>query len=488
MGVEIASLEPKEVWSFFHEITKYPRPSKKEEKIVAYVEQLAAELGYPLKKDELGNIVITKPASPGMENRKPVVIQAHLDMVTEKNRDVEFDFENDSIQTYIDDGWVKAKGTTLGADNGMGVAMGMAVLASKDIKHPPYELLLTLDEETGLTGAIQLGTDLLKSEILINLDTEDDHTFSIGCAGGLNTIGHFPFERKSIYDSEYSYYEVGVKGLMGGHSGIEIHEGRAAATKLLTRLLFNLHEKYDVLINSMDSGNKHNAIPREGFAKVAIPSNNLDDALKMIETFKKRFQNEYKSLEKNLDITVQEINSFDSVFDKDSQERILRAFMVMPHGVFRMSPDIEGLVQTSTNFAVIKTKENEVEILTSQRSSSHTEKMYFADIIMNVIDLGGGKAVFSDGYPSWEPNMDSPILNVAKKIHQDIFGSEPVVEAIHAGLECGLIGDKYPNMDMLSFGPTIKEPHTPDEKIEIVTVENTWKLLLGILENIPEKN
>ena len=488
MGAEIASLEPQIVWGYFHELTKYPRPSKQEEKAVAYIEEFAKELGLPLKKDELGNIVITKPATPGMENRKKVCIQGHIDMVCEKNRDVEFDFDNDAIQTWIDEGWVKAKGTTLGADNGMGVAMGMAVLASKELKHPEYELLITLDEETGLTGAIQLGEDLLESEILINLDTEDDHTFSIGCAGGINTIGKYPTERKSIFDDEYSFYEVGIKGLMGGHSGIEIDQERGASTKLLTRLLYNLVEKFDVAVNSINSGNKHNAIPREGFAKIAIASDKVEKALAMIETFKTRFQTEYKSVEKNLDIVVSEIDAFDSVVESKAMYNILKSFMAMPHGVFRKSPDIEDLVQTSTNFAVIETKEKHIEILTSQRSSLHTEKMYFADIIKSIIELGGGEAIFSDGYPSWEPNMDSPIVNTAKNLHTEIFGFEPVIEVIHAGLECGLIGDKYPGMDMLSFGPTIKEPHTPDEKIEIKTVENSWKLLVAILENIPEKN
>ena len=486
MGAEIAQLEPKIVWEYFHEITKYPRPSKKEEKIVAYCEQLAKELNLPIKKDKLGNIVITKPATPGMEDRKTFCIQAHLDMVTEKNRDVEFDFDNDAIQTWIDGDWVKAKGTTLGADNGMGVAMGMAVLASKDLKHPKFELLLTLDEETGLTGAIQLGDDLLESEMLINLDTEDDHTFSIGCAGGINTIGTYKYEADSV-PANHTWKEIGIKGLMGGHSGVEIHEERGAATKFLTRILFELSNKFNIRIASMNSGSKHNAIPRESFASVAIPNENLDAVLNYVKEHDATIKKEYKSLEKNVEAFVTDVNAESRVLTTEAQNRILRSFYAMPHGIIRWSPDIKGLVQTSTNFAVIETRENDIQILTSQRSSVESEKYNLANQIQSVIELGGGSVEFGDGYPSWEPNMDSSIMLIAKDLHTKRFGFEPTIEAIHAGLECGLIGAKYPNMDMLSFGPTIKEPHTPDEKVQISTVKNCWELLVDIIENIPAR-
>lgn len=486
MGEEIRNLEPKIVWEYFHEITKYPRPSKKEEKIVAYCEQLASELGLPVKKDELGNLVISKPATPGMENRKAFCIQAHLDMVTEKNRDVEFDFDNDSIQTWIDEDWVKAKGTTLGADNGMGVAMGMAVLASKDLKHPAFELLLTLDEETGLTGAMQLGTDLLESDILINLDTEDDHTFSIGCAGGINTIGTYPTDKEAL-SSDYAYYEVGIKGLMGGHSGVEIHEERGAATKFITRLLYNLVHKFGVRIASIDSGSKHNAIPREAFANVAIPTDKLNDVIEFIKEHDAVIKKEYQSVEKNVTAFATKIDSFSEVIKDDRIKQILNSFYAMPHGIWRWSPDIQGLVQTSTNFAVIETRGSDIQILTSQRSSVESEKYNIADQIKTVIELGGGNVEFGDGYPSWEPNLKSDILNIAKDLHTKRFGFEPTIEAIHAGLECGLIGERYPHLDMLSFGPTIKEPHTPDEKVQISTVKNCWDLLVDIIENMPAK-
>jgi dipeptidase D len=414
-------------------------------------------------------------------------IQAHLDMVCEKNRDVEFDFDNDSIQTWIDNGWVKAKGTTLGADNGMGMAMGLAILTAPNLQHSDYELLLTLDEETGLTGAMELGRDLLKtSDILINLDTEDDHTFSIGCAGGINTIGNYKYESEAT-PAGYDFYEVGVKGLMGGHSGVEIHEERGAATKFITRMLFEINRKFDIRISTIDSGSKHNAIPREAFAKVAIKSDQVSDVLAFISAHSNTIQNEYKSVEKNVSAVAEKTDATDKVMTKAFQSRLLQSFYAMPHGIIRWSPDIKGLVQTSTNFAVIETSHDNVKVLTSQRSSVESEKMNLANQIRSVIELGGGVVIQNDGYPSWEPNMDSPILVTAKEVHTKIFGFEPVIEAIHAGLECGLIGERYPHLDMLSFGPTIKEPHTPDEKVEIVTVDNTWKLLLGIIENLPRK-
>lgn len=487
MGAEIAQLEPKIVWEYFYEITKYPRPSKQEEKIVAYVEDLAKKLNLEYQKDKLGNIVIRKPATPGYENKKGFCIQGHLDMVCEKNRDVEFDFDNDSIQTYIDNGWVKAKGTTLGADNGVGVAMGMAILTQPNLQHSDYELLLTLDEETGLTGAIQLGRDLLKtSDILINLDTEDDHVFSIGCAGGINSLGNYKYESESV-PTGYVAYEIGVKGLNGGHSGVEIHKERGAATKFITRLLYELQKNFDIRISSIDSGSKHNAIPREAFAHVAVNPSQVTELVAFVVEHNTIIKNEYKSVEKNLIAFAEKIDKVERVMTKEFQTRLLNSFYAMPHGIIRWSPDIEGLVQTSTNFAVIETGNDTIKVLTSQRSSVETEKMNLANQIKSVIELGGGSVIQNDGYPSWEPNMDSSILNLAKEVHTKIFGFEPVIEAIHAGLECGLIGERYPHLDMLSFGPTIVGPHTPDEKVEIVTVDNTWKLLLGIIENLPSK-
>jgi dipeptidase D len=487
MGAEIKNLEPKLVWDYFYQLTKQPRPSKQEEKAVAWFESVAKNLNLPLTKDALGNLVITKEATPGMENRQAVVIQAHIDMVCEKNREVEFDFDNDAIQTWIDGDWVKAKGTTLGADNGIGLAMGLAVLASDDIPHPRLEILATLDEETGLTGAMELGTDLLKSDILINIDTEDDHVFSIGCAGGINTIGNFSYKSEDIKTSDYTFLEVGVKGMMGGHSGVEINEERANAAKLMVRMLLDLTNKFGIKISAMESGNKHNAIPREGFATIATKNSDVENVLKSISDFDATLKSEYSMIETNIEAFGGKSNESGSVMNSDDQMRILTAAMAVPHGIYRWSPDIEGLVQTSTNFAVIEKKDDHVHILTSQRSSVHSEKMYWADQIASVVKLAGGELIQGDGYPSWEPNMDSPILTTAKNIHKEMFGEDPVLEIIHAGLECGLVGEKYPNMDMLSFGPTIRMPHTPEEKVEISTVMNSWNLLKGILANIPVK-
>jgi dipeptidase D len=487
MAGTLNHLEPKAVWSVFDDITQYPRPSKKEEKIVAYVENFAKNLGFELKKDKIGNILIKKPATAGMENRKSFSIQAHLDMVCEKNRGVEFDFDNDAIQTWIDGDWVKAKGTTLGADNGIGLAMGMAVLASTDIKHPAFELLCTLDEETGLTGAIQLGTDLLSSEILINLDSEEDGHFTIGCAGGINTIGKYKYIADSIPDNT-TFYEIGIKGLRGGHSGIEIHDGRGCSLKLISRLLWNLNNKFNIRLSSIEGGNKHNAIPREAFAVIGVNSKKLNDFEAFYSDFTNSIQKEYATKEPNLAFTIEKVETPSRVMAEGMQDGLINSFYAMPHGVIRFSPDIAGLVQTSTNFAVCRTNDSEVEVLTSQRSLAESEKKDIFNMVQSVHLLGGATVVSSDGYPAWEPNINSPILKTATEIYKNVFGKDAVIETIHAGLECGLVGDKYPGMDMLSFGPNLKEVHTPDEMVQISSVQNCWKLLVHIIENLPLKD
>lgn len=486
MGSVLGGLNPKPVWDYFEEICKYPRPSKKEEKIAGYILSWARSKNFKVKKDSLGNFVIQKPATPGMENRKPVVIQGHLDMVCEKNRDVEFDFDKDSIQPWIDGDWVKAKGTTLGADNGIGIAMGMAVLDSTDIEHPPIELLCTLDEETGLTGAMQLATDLLDAEILINLDSEEDGTFFIGCAGGQNTRGTYRFKYEQAA-SGMLFYEIALKGLKGGHSGLQINEGRGNAIKLLTRLLYNASKKFGIRLSSFNSGNKHNAIPREGFAIICVDKNKMSDFEKFVEEFNAIVKSEYQTKEPNISITFERVDNRSVVLPLDIQWKILNSFYAMPHGVIRMSPDIPGLVQTSTNFAIVETKDDSITALTSQRSSVESEKKYIADTVGCVFELGNAEVNMGDGYPAWQPNINSSVVQLARNVYRDIFGKEAKIEAIHAGLECGLIGEKYPGMDMISFGPTLHDVHSPDERISISTTENCWKLLLGILKNIPGK-
>ncbi len=487
MGNVLSGLSPQPVWDIFEEICQHPHPSKKEDKLAAYIINFAEEHGLTVKKDALGNFTIKKPATPGMENRKPVCIQGHIDMVCEKNSDVEFDFDNDPIQPYIDGDWVKAKGTTLGADNGIGVAMGMAVLISDDIAHPQFEVLCTLDEETGLTGAMELGTDIMDAEILINLDSEEDGAFTIGCAGGLNTAGTFKYDDDTVPENHVAY-KLTVKGLKGGHSGIEIHDGRGNSLKFLNRLIWNLANKYHVCLSSINGGNKHNAIPREAFAVVTVPAEYESNFNDYVANFNKTVQAEYATKEPKLNITAEKTEMPSRVMTAEFQQRLSNSFYAMPHGVIRMSPDIDGLVQTSTNFAIVETRDDEVYVLTSHRSSVESEIPDIGNMVCCALALGGAEVVSSDGYPPWEPNMNSPILIEASKIFEKMHGRKPVIEAIHAGLECGLIAEKYPGMDMLSFGPNLKEVHSPDEMLQISTVGNCWNLLVEILKNIPEKD
>jgi dipeptidase D len=481
--ITIENLEPKIVWDIFHNITKHPRPSKKEEKIVKYIEDFANNLKLKIKKDTLGNLVISKPATEGYENHPGVCIQAHVDMVTEKNRDVEFDFDNDPIQTYVEDGWLKAKGTTLGADNGIGLAMGMAVLASDNVKHPPFELLCTLDEETGLTGALELGTDLLDSKILINLDTEDFGLFTIGCAGGMNTKASIDLVKEKLGDN-YKTFELYLKGLKGGHSGIEIHDERGNAAKIINRFLIELNNSLNLKLHSIDSGDKHNAIPREAYVRFSIPDDQVESLKNIISIQSKVIDNEWKFKEPDLEFGYNSIESIDDSITLGTQEDILNVINGIPHGVIRFTPEIPELVQTSNNLASVKTSNDKLEILTSQRSIIDSERDAIASSINSILELGGFNINKSAGYPAWEPLKGSELVDMAVKTYKDDFNSEPTIEIIHAGLECGLIGEKYPQMEMLSFGPTIKEVHTPNEKVEIQSVDDSWKLLVSILEKL----
>jgi dipeptidase D len=486
MGQILGNLEPKIVWDIFEDITQVPRPSKHEEKIIAYVIDFAKKHNLEFKQDKLGNVVIKKPATPGMENRKGVVLQGHLDMVCEKNADVEHDFLNDPIKPYVDGDWVKAQGTTLGADNGIGVAMGLAVLASNDIAHPDVEVLLTRDEETGLTGAQQLGTDLLNNKILINLDSEEEGTFIIGCAGGTNTSGSFYYDAEPI-PTGYIAYKITLKGLQGGHSGLEIGDGRGNAVKLLNRFLWNLGTTVDFRLASFDGGNAHNAIPREAFATITFHHQDEIHFHSFADKFRQTLFQEWKSKEPNIEFIFEKVELPNQIVSKETQKKLLRAIYALPHGVIRYSPDVKGLVQTSTNLAVINTKPNEIFVLTSQRSSLESEKFDIANQVKIVFELAGSLPRQGDGYPSWQPNINSPILEVAKQVFKKMYQREPKIEVIHAGLECGLIGEKYPGMDMISFGPNLKDVHSPAERVQISSVQNVWQFLLEVLKNIPEK-
>lgn len=487
MGNILGNLEPKVVWEIFEEITQVPRPSKREEKIIAWAIDFATKHGLEYKQDKLGNLAIRKPATPGMENRQGVVIQGHLDMVCEKNADVVHDFLNDPIKPYIDGDWVKAQGTTLGADNGIGVAMGLAVLTSSDVAHPDIEVLLTLDEETGLTGAQQLGTDLVENRILINLDSEEEGTFIIGCAGGLNTLGSFYYEKEPVSFDAVAY-KLSLKGLKGGHSGLEINDGRGNAIKLLNRFLWNLSKHIDFNLASFDGGNAHNAIPREAFATITFDQKNEIKFHSFTDKFRQILSNEWKSKEPNIELLFEKIELPDYVLTNETKKKLMKLLYIMPHGVMRFSPDVKGLVQTSTNLAVIKTSPDEIFVQTSQRSSLESEKYDIANQVKIAFELAGAFPKFSGGYPSWQPNVNSPILEVAKNTYKNMFGKEPKIEIIHAGLECGLIGEKYPGMDMISFGPNLKDVHSPAERLEIPSVNNIWKFLLEVLKNIPEKS
>lgn len=486
MGSVLGHLKPELVWYHFEEICKYPRPSKKEEKIAEYVVSVGKRLGLQTEKDKFGNIVIRKPATPGKENLKTVVLQGHIDMVCEKNRDVEHDFDKDPIYPYIDGDWVKAKGTTLGADNGIGVACALAVLESKDIEHGPLECLFTLDEETGLTGASSLKKNWLKADILINMDSEDLGTLFIGCSGGKNTAATFKAKLEKA-PRNYSAYELKVAGLKGGHSGLEIHVGRGNAVKILNRAIWSYSQENNIRLAEINGGNKHNAIPREAFAVVLVPKNDEKKFKKFVAKYDETVKAEYVSVEPDLVVSMEKHSAPEKVIDEKTQKHLLNALYAIPHGVIKMSNDIPGLVETSTNLAVVETKGKNVNIVTSQRSPVYSENVDITNMVSSVLKLAGAEISYGDGYPGWAPDIHSDILKVFKSTFTKMYGKEPEVTAIHAGLECGIIKEKYPDMDMISFGPTMRDVHSPAEKLQISTVPEFFNQLKTVLKNIPAK-
>ena len=486
MGSVLGHLKPELVWYHFEEICKYPRPSKKEEKIAEYVVSVGKRLGLQVEKDKFGNIVIRKPATPGLENLKTVVLQGHIDMVCEKNRDVEHDFDKDPIYPYIDGDWVKAKGTTLGADNGIGVACALAVLEAKDVEHGPLECLFTLDEETGLTGASSLKKNWLKADILINMDSEDLGTIFIGCSGGKNTAATFKAKLEKS-PRNYSTFELKVAGLKGGHSGLEIHVGRGNAVKILNRAIRSYSQENNIRLAEINGGNKHNAIPREAFAVVLVPKNDEKKLKKFVAKFNDTVKAEYVSVEPDLMVSMEKHSTPEKVMDEKTQKHLLNALYSIPHGVIKMSNDIPGLVETSTNLAVVETKGKNVNIVTSQRSPVASENVDITNMVSSVLKLAGAEISYGDGYPGWAPDIHSDILKVFKSTFTKMYGKEPEVTAIHAGLECGIIKEKYPNMDMISFGPTMRDVHSPAEKLQISTVPEFYNQLKTVLKNIPAK-
>ncbi len=476
----IENLEPKLLWKQFDEIRKIPRCSKHEEKIREYIINFAKEHDLEYKTDDAGNVVIKKPASPGMEDKPTVVLQGHMDMVCEKNSDVDFDFSKDPIQLQKDGDKILAKGTTLGADNGMGLATSLAIMIDENLKLGPIESLFTVDEETGLTGAFALGEDMLTGKYLFNLDSEDWGVLTVGCAGGGNSDITLPIKKEKSSDPGL---KINISGLRGGHSGVDIHEQRANAVKILTRILFKATEKFDIKIASIIGGDKHNAIPREANAEITVDQSKIKDLEKMITEEEKTILFEIKPIDPGFKVKISKTD-VSEVLNKESQTKLLNLLNGLPHGVFKMSYDIEGLVQTSTNLAKVTTDKDKANVLLSSRSSIMSELEYLREQIRSVAKLTGAKVEEEEPYPGWKPDMDSDILKISKKVYKDMIGEDPVVEAIHAGLECGIIGEKYPEMEKISIGPTIKYPHSPEEQVHISTVGKFYDYLINILKAV----
>jgi len=483
MKQSLHSLQPERLWYYFGEVLKIPRPSKKEEKIVDYLMSFGKKQNLETIPDRIGNVVIRKPASPGLENAPSVCLQGHVDMVCEKDAEVEHDFEKDPIQTYIEDGWLKARGTTLGADNGIAVATMLALLEAKDIVHGPLECLFTIDEETGLTGAFGLEADMLKSRILLNLDSEDDGEFFIGCAGGKDTVIELPVKKDAVPQG-YKTLRMKVSGLQGGHSGDDIHKNRGNANKILNRFLWESDGKYGIRVSSFEGGNLRNAIAREATGIFLVPVDKIQAVKSFAELYQKDLRFEFRVAEPDLKIELEPFETPAFVLSKATQDQLLNSLYACPHGVMAWSQDIPGFVETSTNLASVKMQNGMIRISTSQRSSIESAKDDICNMVVSVFKLTDAGIEHSDGYPGWAPDPNSKVLELCVNSYETLFGQKPVVRAIHAGLECGLIGDKYPGMDMISFGPTMRGVHSPSERLEISTVEKFWMLTLDLLQRI----
>ena len=476
-------LQPSIVFDCFAEVNKIPRPSKKEEKMIAFLKAFGEGLGLPTKVDETGNVCISKPATPGYENSKTVILQSHMDMVCEKNKDKDFDFENDAIETYVDGEWLKANGTTLGADDGIGVAMQMAVLKSNDIEHGPIECVFTRDEETGLTGAMGMKSDFMTGDYLINLDSEDEGQIFVSCAGGVRTTATYPFPTEDMPEG-YFTFRVGVKGLTGGHSGDDINKKRGNANKILVRFLNQEMEKMDLRVVDIQSGGLHTAIPREGYAICAVPMNMKEQVRVDLNVFTAEVEEELAVTEKGILLSLDSCEPAAKVMEKQAMRKMLLSLHAVYNGVFAMSQDIDWLVETSTNLASIHVEGDKVVVTTSQRSSIGSACQHMASVVRAAFELGGAEVLTNEGYPGWKLNPNSEIVKIAKESYVELFGKEPKILAIHAGLECGLFSEKYPKLDMVSFGPTLRGVHSPDEKLLIPTVQMVWDHLLDILKRV----
>ena len=481
---EIASLEPRLVWEQFDAITRVPRPSKKEEKIREYLVRFAAEHGIECHTDKIGNVVMRKPATPGYEQRPKVILQSHMDMVCEKNSGVEFDFSRDAIRTRIEGEWVRAEGTTLGADDGIGMAAALAVLIDPEAEHGPLEALFTVDEETGLTGAFELGEGMLTGKYLVNLDSEDEGEIFIGCAGGIDTIATFRYTTEAA-PKNYSFFRVDVSDLAGGHSGDDIDKGRVNSNKTVARLLWDGMQSYELRLSYFDGGNLRNAIPREAYAIFGVPTRLRDEFRKRYELFAADLHAEFRLCEPNFRITLNEMPAVDHVIDEKTQFGLVYSLVGVPNGVVAMSMALPGLVETSTNLASVKFVDGaKIVVTSSQRSSVESAKTYVMQMVESVFALAGADVAHSDGYPGWAPDPSSRLLEVSVASYRRLFGREPKVRAIHAGLECGLFLEKYPELEMVSFGPTLRGVHSPDERLEIATVAKFWAHLNDILRTL----
>lgn len=484
MNKILAPLKPQPLFNYFEQICQVPRPSKKEEKIRQFLLDFAKTNNLSVKTDEIGNVLISKPAMPGKEGAPTVILQTHMDMVCEKNSDKVFDFDNDAIEPQIVDGWVKAKGTTLGADCGIGIAAQMAVLTSTEIKHGPLECLITVDEETGLTGAFALKPGFLSGSVLLNLDSEDEGEIFIGCAGGVDTVASLTYKVEQIPENSVAL-KLSVAGLLGGHSGDDIHKYRGNANKIINRFLWQTTQKKEIRLADFNGGNLRNAIAREAFAVVVFSKNEKDSFLKDFERYSTEVRFEFERNEPGLKLVAEEIVLPEYVIDKTTQQNLINAINGCPHGILEMSTRMEGMVETSTNLASVKFEPGNVIILTtSQRSELESRKYMAAEMVESVFHLAGAEVIHTDGYPGWTPNPDSEVLKTTVDSYKNLFVVEPIVRSIHAGLECGLFLEKYPNLDMVSFGPTIRGAHSPDERLNINSTEKFWKHLVDVLERI----
>ncbi len=486
MAKEIINLEPKAVWENFYKLTQIPRPSKKEEKIQAFMVDFGKSLGLITEKDSVGNVLIRKPATPGLENRKGIILQGHLDMVPQKNSGTAHDFDRDPIDAWIDGDWVRARDTTLGADNGIGVASAMAVIAAKDLIHGPIEAIFTCDEETGMTGALGLQPKWLKGDILLNMDSEEEGELYVGCAGGINANIEFEYDEVIVPDG-VKPFKITISGLKGGHSGLDINLGRGNANKLIIRFLKYATRELDIRLADISGGGMRNAIPREAFAIVLVPEEYSDLLKKAVNQYESIFKNELGAVEPTLSFTIEETKMPKSIIEERVQDDLIDSVYACPNGVIRMSDGMVGMVETSTNLSTIKSQKGVIFVKCLLRSSVDSAKEDLVEQVDSVFALGGSMVSFDGGYPGWKPDMESQILKQMKEIYQNKFGKTPAVLGIHAGLECGILGSVYPNWDMISFGPTMRSPHSPDERVNIPSVQKFWDFLVEILKNVPEK-